>query len=61
MSDQELKDAVAELWEKANTHCCIMFGEWVVVDYEGDDVPPPPDDLLETIKAVTKYLHDSCG
>ena len=56
---EELKRLVSKLWEAANSHCVMMYGEFIILDHKGPENPPPLDDPLESIEEITKYLESS--
>ena len=59
MSDNELRNAVARLWEAANNHCITFYGEFLDPEWEGEDNPPCPDGPLDVIEAVEKHLRSA--
>ena len=62
MDDQpkpiDMSAALAELWSAANTHCICMCGEYII-EHDGDDNPPVPDDPIEIIRLVAEYLKST--
>jgi hypothetical protein len=53
------RDALEALWQAANDHCTMMYGQWVPDDYEGDECPPAPEDGADILRIVTQYLRDA--
>jgi hypothetical protein len=52
-------ERLKELWDAANTHCVSICGEWLDEEWDGEDVPPLPDDPDEALDIIITYLKES--
>ena len=56
------RELIERLWKAANTHCCVMAGEYLDPDFEteeGDELYPPCPTDDEALNAVIEYLEGS--